>query len=1063
MTYSRLFLIVLATLLSYLASAQDPNEGLLLHYDFNDDALDQSANNYNGIVAATLAPDRYGIIESAYTFDGIDDYIDFPQVPELRPELPLTLAAWVYFDNLTPENTVILTNNHTLDNHTGVCLSLNAQSQVTVNYGSGLGTTTAENRRSKEGETSLEDGRWYHIVAVVRGAMDMDIYLDCENDGGVYTGSSMFPLAYSTDPGSIGRKDFEGTATFHFRGSIDEVRYGDRALSSEEVGFICPFVACEADTLAFADVVVEYLPECADDIDRLLSQPDKILGPPNFEGPDVNFTLFGDGFVSLGEGGEITVAFTDNVLTNSGDRQPDLWVYEIGEAVQSIIIEVRPANSDTEDRLLAAGFTDSDVDTFYQLDTLEGSTTFLDIDGVLPGLGFGELVFDQLRIIDVMEQECLGNGAPGADIDAICALSSIPPAGNTEICNNNLDDDGDGFIDCDDPDLQNDCCCLLESPTLVNAILCPGDSIIFGDLSFTIPGVYDIAIPASTGCDSLFNLTLENFPEEEIMETATICEGDSYEFFGFAFASSGTFDVEFTNQFGCTETAFLFLTVTDIITEEIFESICPGESVVIGGVTYDQPGVFNILNEDDNGCTTDLTIIIDEFPAEDKEENFTICEGEVLEINGQGIASAGTFVFTEINSFGCEEILTVNLEVLPQIVTSESFSFCEGESVVVRGTSFDQPGDFTLTLEGQMTCDTLLNLSITEESATTGQLSFTLENGQSIEVNGVSYNTAGQFIQNLTSVSGCDSTLVIDITDSAALVYYDFDACDAGILSQDNSDYSEFVPVYPTLVDCGVVTASTVFRDNPIFNQHSCTPGLNDTPAVCISSFGSCNYVPSSSRTAKFSLQSDATPENSISIGRIEFYQQAPETFVWINGDSGPNNYPTELGIRILVNGEVFLQQEIPTSLVWKKETVDFSNEELSLNAESNIEVQLFPFCPVGIDSEVSAWDLEDLRVFGNCNASIENSTSNFSEVNVYPNPSAGDIVVSLMAHKDISELTYRLTDLQGNIIVSEVIEINSGHQYLELDNLLSEIRAGVYLLHIFSEEHSETKQITKF
>ncbi len=57
------------------AHLQQLSRGLVAYYPFNGNANDQSGNGLNGVVnGATLASDRYGAVNSAYSFDG-DDYI----------------------------------------------------------------------------------------------------------------------------------------------------------------------------------------------------------------------------------------------------------------------------------------------------------------------------------------------------------------------------------------------------------------------------------------------------------------------------------------------------------------------------------------------------------------------------------------------------------------------------------------------------------------------------------------------------------------------------------------------------------------------------------------------------------------------------------------------------------------------------------------------------------------------------------------------------------------------------------------------------------------------------
>ncbi|MBF0234164.1 MAG: LamG domain-containing protein [Desulfamplus sp.] len=57
----------------------DLNEGLIAYYPFNGNANDESGNGNDGIInGATLTADRNGKADSAYNFDGMDDWITIP-------------------------------------------------------------------------------------------------------------------------------------------------------------------------------------------------------------------------------------------------------------------------------------------------------------------------------------------------------------------------------------------------------------------------------------------------------------------------------------------------------------------------------------------------------------------------------------------------------------------------------------------------------------------------------------------------------------------------------------------------------------------------------------------------------------------------------------------------------------------------------------------------------------------------------------------------------------------------------------------------------------------------
>ena len=176
--------------------------------------------------------------------------------------------------------------------------------------------------------------------------------------------------------------------------------------------------ACNICTegITFADEVIDYQSGCtvAD------PNPDGALGIADYDGS----TTDSPSFVFLGEGGFIKLGFTDNLLTNSGDTNNDVWIFEVGPSVETSELALRPANNFTETQLINNNISDEDADGFYEIGSIGGSTNGVDIDNILSGYEQGTLVFDAIEIKDVATTACT-NSTPGADIDAVCALSSV--------------------------------------------------------------------------------------------------------------------------------------------------------------------------------------------------------------------------------------------------------------------------------------------------------------------------------------------------------------------------------------------------------------------------------------------------------------------------------------------------------------------------------------------------------------------------------------------------------------------------------------------------------------
>jgi hypothetical protein len=74
-------------------------DGLVASYTFTGNANDSSGNNLNGTVSgAKLTQYRYGADNSAYYFDGVNDYISIADNPLLNIADAITISAWMKED-----------------------------------------------------------------------------------------------------------------------------------------------------------------------------------------------------------------------------------------------------------------------------------------------------------------------------------------------------------------------------------------------------------------------------------------------------------------------------------------------------------------------------------------------------------------------------------------------------------------------------------------------------------------------------------------------------------------------------------------------------------------------------------------------------------------------------------------------------------------------------------------------------------------------------------------------------------------------------------------------------
>ncbi|MFN5209123.1 MAG: hypothetical protein ACK5D8_06480, partial [Bacteroidota bacterium] len=101
-------LLVAAALLGLTAAAVAqnvpsyvPTNGLVGWWPFNGNANDESGNGNNGTVnGAVLATDRFGNANSAYSFDGIDNTIQYSNTFVFNQQNDASISLWFNNDSI---------------------------------------------------------------------------------------------------------------------------------------------------------------------------------------------------------------------------------------------------------------------------------------------------------------------------------------------------------------------------------------------------------------------------------------------------------------------------------------------------------------------------------------------------------------------------------------------------------------------------------------------------------------------------------------------------------------------------------------------------------------------------------------------------------------------------------------------------------------------------------------------------------------------------------------------------------------------------------------------------
>ncbi|WP_435133998.1 T9SS type B sorting domain-containing protein [Formosa sp. A9] len=366
----------------------------MLYYRFNGDTNDSSSNgNHGDNFGGTFINDRFGNSDSAIYFDGINDYVNFPNIQELKPDLPVSFSFWIRYDSNSSEDREVFNTSFEEDRNTGVFFNSQASTgNYAVNYGDGSYSYVSSTRRSYVTNSAIDVNNWHQIIVIVNSANDMRIYFDCIENGGSYSGSGG-ELQYSDLPGCIGRHDRTlGVPANYFKGAIDDFRYWDRALTDENIAELLSSTLISS--IAFTNLTECGLNDGSIVISNLEFNTNYTI-TYDYLGETVTHNLQSDDsgvieIIGLPEGVYDAIMIIDN---NTGCSSDLGQVELLSPDLEATITSINPTDCSSNDGVIAIGGLSVNMEytVSYNDGTSQSVTIFSDSNGeiVLTGLPSG--------------------------------------------------------------------------------------------------------------------------------------------------------------------------------------------------------------------------------------------------------------------------------------------------------------------------------------------------------------------------------------------------------------------------------------------------------------------------------------------------------------------------------------------------------------------------------------------------------------------------------------------------------------------------------------------------
>lgn len=249
------------------------------------------------------------------------------------------------------------------------------------------------------------------------------------------------------------------------------------------------------------------------------------------------------------------------------------------------------------------------------------------------------------------------------------------------------------------------------NPDTVN--VCANDTYEYNGNKYA-PGQHQVVLKASSGCDSVVTLTILGTPISETMAGSFLqkCKDDCLVFYdnqGDTIKVCSVADtlqtVVLTKENGCD--SLIHFTYQRYI-ESIDTTICFGDSILIDNKYVKTEGTY-FQDFKTKGDTCVIEKISVKF-ANLKEDQIGICEGDIIFVLGKSYSKSGDYLIPFKSGMACDSVLNLHIYYNPTSKTSISVKLKKGE--FYKTIKINKDTVIVFKLINQYGCDSILTVNV---------------------------------------------------------------------------------------------------------------------------------------------------------------------------------------------------------------------------------------------------------------------------------------------------------------------------------------------------------------
>jgi len=298
---------------------------------------------------------------------------------------------------------------------------------------------------------------------------------------------------------------------------------------------------------------------------------------------------------------------------------------------------------------------------------------------------------------------------------------------------------------------------------IVNVRVCPGSFYSYQGVNLAVGQSQTFSEPTQSGCDSLVTILVTALPETSENLNVTICQGGYYTYQGVNIPAGQSKTFTLTNYLGCDSLLTISVTSLPPLSSSFTVPVCQGEFYTYLGVQIGAGQTRNFTLTSQNGCDSVVTVKTLALPVSYSELNAQVCPGKLFNYQGVNMTIGQMYTFTLNNYLGCDSLVTVSVSALPPVTSSFEAKVCQGQSFQYEGVSLAIGQTQTFSLKTPQGCDSLVTVSVSALTASTGSLNVSVCEGGQFLYQGTSLAPGETRNFILTNYLGCDSVVTVSV------------------------------------------------------------------------------------------------------------------------------------------------------------------------------------------------------------------------------------------------------------------------------------------------------------